>query len=699
MVKSNELTQISDEIRQRRLGKALLLLENYLLTHQLSYDTTERLKAVKADYDLMNDYWKRGFQDPERENVYDQLLRRTDVLCTNLQIHYCLRNSTFLHDVYAQARKRRNDWAVSSLRIDMENFVSDLALLGLEPEHTREGKLLALHRDHQQLMSDLFDYIFTSRCWSMRLCEAFREILLSPTIDSSDQQLIVSAVTLSSLHFFDYYKFRLLTDVYRLASDELVRQRALVGWVLALDDSRQNIYPELRQTVEELTANEHCRQELCELQQQMVYCKNAEHDHEKIQSEIMPELLKNSRYRITRNGIEEKDEDMMDDILHPEASEEAMEKMENSFRRMMDMQKRGSDIYFGGFSQMKRFPFFRELSNWFVPFYMDHPDIADVVTRIRKNKFLQTMLRESPFCNSDKYSFTIAFEQVLKQLPEDMRTMMERGEAALHEGAVGEDFRKPAYVRRLYLQDLYRFFRLHPQRSEFVNPFDRQVFLAMDIFRFTPMDGVRGGMTAFFLRRRMTEEACAVTDMSLTDTWKYVMEQKPEKEWPVLGYARVLFAEKRYEEALESYDQLLAMAPDKKNYLLNKAVCLLNLTRYQDALNILYQLEYTSPDDENVSRVLAWALLCNGRYEQASSRYNQLLAAPQVVADDLLNYGYCLWFSGDIIGAVGTFRQYVGDTNISADEMEQEIMGTEHALIAAHGIADHEIQLMLDSLR
>ena len=167
----------------------------------------------------------------------------------------------------------------------------------------------------------------------------------------------------------------------------------------------------------------------------------------------------------------------------------------------------------------------------------------------------------------------------------------------------------------------------------------------------------------------------------------------------MLGYARVLFAEKRYEEALESYDQLLAMAPDKKNYLLNKAVCLLNLTRYQDALNILYQLEYTSPDDENVSRVLAWALLCNGRYEQASSRYNQLLAAPQVVADDLLNYGYCLWFSGDIIGAVGMFRQYVGDTNISADEMEQEMMGTEHALIAAHGIADHEIQLMLDSLR
>lgn len=699
MVKSNELTNIADEIRQQRLGKAVMLLENYLLTHQQHYNNVERMKNIKADYDLMADYWRRGYQDPERDNLCLQLLRRADVLCTNLQIHHSIRSSTFLHDVYQRARNRRNDWSVSAVQQDLENFVSELALLELEPPHTREEKKLALHQGHQLLTNDLFDYVFTSRCWNARLADAFLDMLLSPTIDSNDQQLVVSAVTLSALHFFDYYKFRLLADVYRQATDEHVRQRALVGWVLALDDGRQDLYPEMRQTIEQLTADERCRQELCELQQQLVFCKNAESDHEKIQSEIMPELLRNSRYRITRNGIEEKEEDPMADILHPEASEEAMEKMEQSFRRMMDMQKHGSDIYFGGFSQMKRFPFFRELGNWFVPFYLDHPAIAEATRRVRDNKFLLTMLREAPFCNSDKYSFTIAFEQVLQHLPDEMRGMMERGEASLNGEMAGEDRQKPAYVRRLYLQDLYRFFRLHPQRSEFNNPFDRKPFLAQDLFRLTPMDGARGSVAAFFLRRRMTDEACDVTGMPLLSTWRYVVEQKPETEWPVLGYARALFAEKRYDEALEAYDRLLTMAPEKKNYLLNKAVCQLNTGRYQEALALLYQIDYTHPDDDNVGRVLAWALLCNGKYEQAANRYNQLLSAPEIVADDLLNYGYCLWFSGDIISAVGMFRQYVGQTNVSADEMEQEMMGTEHALIAAHGITDNEILLMLDTLR
>ena len=52
--------------------------------------------------------------------------------------------------------------------------------------------------------------------------------------------------------------------------------------------------------------------------------------------------------------------------------------MEESFQKMAEMQKQGTDIYFGGFSQMKRFPFFNELSNWFVPFYSHHPAVAEV---------------------------------------------------------------------------------------------------------------------------------------------------------------------------------------------------------------------------------------------------------------------------------------------------------------------------------
>ena len=52
----------------------------------------------------------------------------------------------------------------------------------------------------------------------------------------------------------------------------------------------------------------------------------------------------------------------MDDILNGDTSDKKIEEIEHSIRKMADMQKRGADIYFGGFSKMKRFGFFFTLS-------------------------------------------------------------------------------------------------------------------------------------------------------------------------------------------------------------------------------------------------------------------------------------------------------------------------------------------------
>lgn len=85
------------------------------------------------------------------------------------------------------------------------------------------------------------------------------------------------------------------------------------------------------------------------------------------------------------------------------------------------------------------------------------------------NRFLNVMVEKGPFCNSDKYSFVFAFQQVINQIPQNMREMLERGEATVNELAI-EELESPAYIRRTYLQDLYRFFRLFPMRATFVNP-------------------------------------------------------------------------------------------------------------------------------------------------------------------------------------------------------------------------------------
>lgn len=82
----------------------------------------------------------------------------------------------------------------------------------------------------------------------------------------------------------------------------------------------------------------------------------------------MPTLKDNLRFRINGLGIiEEKPDDKMRDILNPEADDEDAEKVEDTVHKVADMQKNGTDIYFGGFSHMKRFSFFNAAANWFLP--------------------------------------------------------------------------------------------------------------------------------------------------------------------------------------------------------------------------------------------------------------------------------------------------------------------------------------------
>ena len=729
MADCEALNRVRACLTGRNLGEAIQAMENFLAAYpQMDLSVSDRLLAIRTDYQMMADYWRRGFKDPQLPSLYDTLLRRMYTLYARASAGYAITHSFFLGGLYQQVNGPARDWTPQAIKEMLESFVSEVAMLALEPEHVAEERRKACYARHHQEMKALFYYILTSGPWTDGMGQAMEDILLSPTVDANDQQLLISSVMLSAMGIYDMAKFRTLIHVYQQTAEEAVRQRALVGWVFSLDgELGRTVFPEEVRLVEQLLEDEQTCKELTELQKQTVYCLNAEKDHATLQSEIMPDLLKHQGFRITRNGIEEQEEDPLHDILHPDEDEQNLERVEASFQKMMDMQKQGSDIYFGGFSQMKRFPFFNELTNWLVPFYIDHPDISEAVSKVGQNRFLQSIMMKGPFCNSDKYSFVLAFEQVIRQIPQSMREMMERGEASIEE-MTGEERRSATYVRRTYLQDLYRFFRICQRRTEFRDIFSREtqdyLFFANPIFSKTHLERYFNEVAAFLIKKKRTDDAAYLltnygtyrqdfqyfmmagyliqngyaipggTDSgtwSLKDCYEQALRLQPGQERALVGYARALFAEGDYQGALDTYSQLLAQQPEKRNYLLNKAVCLTKVGQYGEALQLLYRLNYEDEADVATNRVLAWTLTCDGKYEQAQKIYGWLLSLEEPSPEDLLNDGYCLWFSGDIDGAADCFHRYLTETEKPA----VTIMENEHELIQAKGITEPEMQMML----
>lgn len=722
MKQNEKLQDIFNDLLVKSLSDAITHLENYLALnpHQINSD---RLFAIKTDYQVMKDYWRKGYKDPQLTNLYDKLVRRMYVLYANVSTNDRVLHSPFLASLFMRAHLSPRDWSVQVLRDQLELFVSDIAMLDLEPPHTIIERRKELYRQHYQLMGDIFAHILTSDVWQEGQGEAMEQLLISPTVDSIDQQIIISAITLAAMNCFDLVKFRTLINVYLQSSDEYVRQRALVGWVLCIDDDlHTKLFPELKELIKQVLEISNCCKEVAELQKQIYYCMSAEEDRDVIQKEIMPDLIKN-QYNIAHDGIIDQDEEStLNDILHPDEEEKQLEKLESSFRKMVDMQKQGSDVYFGGFSQMKRFPFFNEIINWFTPYYIDHPGIAQAREKFGSVKFLQNILDLGPFCNSDKYSFMLAFESVISQIPENVREMLNRGEAQMVQKVEQEEMNSPAYIRRIYLQDLFRFFRLFPQRTDFNNFFtyvnSTCLFFKDSVYLDTKLQEYFSDIVTFLIKRRRKEDAMEVLfnyDDDKRTSYDYYLllayvgyiplenyakavELNPKSERALWGLAKEWFKKDCFEKALDVYNRLLELNPDKKSYQLNKSVCLTNLHRYEEAEQILFRLNYEDADDLNVARVLAWALIGDGKFEQAERLYGQLMAEENPVDGDILNNGFYLWLTGKIDEAANCFRTYEHNTKNQQNRRVDvyNLIRRERELLVKNGIVDEEISMMFD---
>lgn len=673
---------------------------SWLLDH-FSIVKSDRYNDIADSYILMRNYMLKGYDDKHRTELYRQLVQKLYRLLSDLSLEAKLKFDPMATSL--STRQAENSMDIDGLREHLESFVTDQALLSLdggdvisEFSENPSTQLKQLYDNRQKVISKAFVDIVRSGQWSREQSTDMTALLLSPTIDIVDAQVLCSAVMLAVLLSPDPYKVMALANIYKDAADTHLKQRALVGWVMALDAGDYSLFPELRNIINVLLDDDGVREDIVELQIQTIYCMGAEHDNETIRKDVMPTILKNQNLEITRYGIREKEDDPMDDILHGDETDKRMEEMEKTVQKMADMQKRGVDIYFGGFSKMKRFGFFYTLCNWFMPFFTQHPGLEHLSKQMLDSSFMKALFTSGPFCDSDKYSFALGLSSVYERLPENIREMLGNSSELHILGDSGANVSTPSYIRRLYLQDMYRFFRISDSRTLFHDPFSAaggHLFMDSDVYA-EKMHDEALRVVRFLLKRRQYDIAkdllvryysqnndedmllyarimMSKQDFMAAEVFFTKVLEDDNKNIPALkGAALASFYNGKYDKAIKLYRSLSEKYPDKTQYRLNLSISLINGNEADEGINVLYELYYKYPDDKDIVRALAWGLLNAKRVSQAKKLYEEILSSDTKTAVDSLNAGYCAWFNGEMEKAVELFRDYLK----AADPSEKDLM-------------------------
>ena len=667
------MEEMSDNIReiyidlQKDFFAAFENIKEYIHDKGDSNATEYKLQQLEAEVELSCRWWKENRPCPPADDMLDSyfLPKLRKIWDDYFLLDMMTSNNNYLLSLRNKVRASGRDWSWGEIRKRLESFVSNIALLQLQNDNeAAQQRLEVIYEEQKKYRQQMFLYVLTELRFSGGDIQELEDLLLTPTVDNIDQRMIISALTINGLMVFDPLKLRLLVNVYTQSEDIPVKQYALVGWALTLPRYPYYCDSQTTQIVRDLVDNDATvREELAQLQIQLAYCQSADRDSRNFQETIMPDIMKASNMRFTDKGLEMQEDDPMDDILGRSTTEKKMEEVESRMRSYMDKRSQGMDLFFQGFKHMKRYPFFNDISNWLVPFYYEHPDIAPALHQMGGNGILHLML-DAPMCDNDKYSFVFAFLSIMNKVPKDIIEQMQQ--TAPPENAYRDWMSDPAILRRNYLQSLYRFFQLFPYSESFVSPFcDTEevempylyppswLIVANKTLMETRFDNNIIDLLKYFLRKKdfgavqfiLDEyndcddsfDLCYVRTLfyaeSLPDfedeflhNIEYCLKVKPDSVLLRKLYAKWLYSCEKFQEAKTLFGQLMEEKDGNRNYMFSYALCCHKLGDYDEAKKVLFRLAYEHPDDREVGILLASTLFLDGKTEDAFKRVDKMSA-------------------------------------------------------------------------
>lgn len=583
--------------------------------------STEMLGFLKLDAKSIKEFKIPETTPEARAKLVSEAISELDQFLVDIEMD--IRSE---QGIFKDLKKQGEAIDIKEVKPTLEKFVSREAMLFLNHDLSKEEQDQAsarLYQEWEEYREKIFDRFVSSGYWNDEERAVVKDTILSPTVDSLTSQLLVSAITLSAATVFDMGKFTLLYDIYRLADDDEVKVRALLGWLLVSTNCGcYEQHPDFRSFAEQLT--EDCKNdsdllaEIIKAQKMLAVTVFSEQKSIDYTNDIMASLSKRFLGDLKDKVADllEADEDMRN-LFEIDEDEETSEEspirsvdintdedgIDNldadieSPLSMDEMMDKGIDILLPQFKMLRdQTEFFTHLYNWFMPFYLKNPHITEALGFVdEKRKFCKAFCSTARSCPADAYSLANLIVSHPNEIPEnivdcydDPEDEGDGSESADEEEIVNEFFKEPGEhrakrIRINYIRNLLRFSKFYTAKDEVFNILDEldddkpaYAVLAGPLFQDEFFDKYRMAIARYSFRREFPD----LVDVMLEGVPCDTLEMHFMKGWVCMQKED----DHSLRMAVDHFKKMLKIKPDMKQVYLQLGICYRNLIQVDEYL-------------------------------------------------------------------------------------------------------------------
>jgi len=717
----------------KKIADALFLIKQFVENLQ-SEEFNTLIENSEYTYNLVLKYSIKGVQDPQRPHIVNQLIKTLLELNDRIKEVFLEKNAFMISSLKKTTALYSKSIVLKINEIQKEGFsekeFSEL-FEGLHIESATNDM-----PNHSKLINDYFNYVWLTDAFTEEDIQILRTFFNTSTHQWHFKAIIESALSLNAIRYFSPSKILLLAELSKSKMPQIA-ERAFVGLMLSLyvHEERLAFYPEIEAALSMLSeGNPQINFFTDFFTIQMIKASDTEKFTKKFRDEIMPDIIK--------YAPDIKDKLDLDNIL-PEDMEEGKnpdwqkilgdnQDLLSKLEELSKLQMEGTDVFMSTFAMLKHFNFFRQMSNWFLPFYKENETVMQLLNNESddfKEIFLASLEKSGHMCNSDKYSFCLN----VKELPDAQKNMMlnmfKQELESINELNDSDELLNKSLVSKKnithYIQDIYRFYKLFPQKHEFKDVFSLKLdFYNKTFFRkyFSNTD-LLVKIADFYFDNNHFEQAAEIYTLLINENlntqvvfekagFAYQQNKNFEKAidcykkaelfettvWLSLKMAYCFTKLNMYKEALYFYTEAENLEPENLKIQLNIANTYLSMGDFTTALNHYYKLELLAASNIKVLRPISWCLFVLGRFDEAKKYFEQLIASQQANNNDYMNYAHLLWCLQKSEEAASFYLKSINKKDFPFSNFIKSFEEDKKYLIK-HGIEQEDILLMLDYLK